>query len=199
MTLITISRKLGSLGTRIGSEAANRLGYRAIRREWINEAAKRAGAPEAALAAVDELGLLGICPSPEICHAYRKEVEAVILEIAEQGSAVFIGRGAQVILRNRPGVIHFQITAPEALRAVRVAEETGVSITNANAQIQASDRFRKQYMRKFYQVDWEDPHLYHLILNTQYLSTNQCVELVCTAAALADFPFENTEIEHLHR
>jgi hypothetical protein len=62
MAVITISRQMGSLGREISEEIARSLNYRVVWREVINEAAKRAGAPDVALATIDELDLLGIRP-----------------------------------------------------------------------------------------------------------------------------------------
>ena len=65
MSAITISRQMGSRGRQIAFIVAETLGFTLVWRELINEAARRTGTPEVALAAIDELGLLGICPIPE--------------------------------------------------------------------------------------------------------------------------------------
>ena len=88
MAVITISRQLGSLGFEIGNLVSDRLGYRIVWRELINEAAQRAGAPDVALAVIDELGLLGVKPSARSSQAYLEAVRVVVLELASKGNVV---------------------------------------------------------------------------------------------------------------
>lgn len=183
MTVITISRQMGSLGSQISRLVAEMLGYRLVWRELINQAAQRAGAPETALAAIDELNLLGICPSLEACQAYRRAVEQVMNELAEKDDIVIQGRAGQVILKNHPQALHVRIIAPRALRAERVAQRLDIPLERALAQVEASDRFRANYLRRFYRVRWDDPLLYHLVINTASLSAQQAAEIICSAAA----------------
>ena len=81
MAAITISRQLGSLGYDISQAVADQLGYHLVWRDVINRAALRSGTPEVALAAIDELGLLDLCPSPEACQAYRQAVQQIMEEL----------------------------------------------------------------------------------------------------------------------
>jgi cytidylate kinase len=116
MAVMTISRQMGSLGSEIARLVAERLGYRLVWRELINQAARRSGAPEAALAAIDELGLLDMCPSPRACRAYRAAVKQVIDELAAEGNCVILGRAGQVLLKGVPGCLHVRLIAPVPTR-----------------------------------------------------------------------------------
>lgn len=183
MTIITISRQMGSLGSQIAFQLADALGYRLVWRELVNAAARKAGFPEMALAEIDELGLLDICPSPKACRAYRKVVEEIVDELAEEGNVVLLGRAGQAILAGRSDALHVRVIAPAAVRAERVAARTDTTIECAAAQVEASDRYRARYLRRFYHVRWDDPALYHLVLNTAFVETNQAVTLIQTAVA----------------
>lgn len=178
MNVVTISRQLGSQGFEVAQLLAAELGYRLVWRELINQAAIRAGAPEVALAMIDELNLLGICPPPERCQAYIEAVERVIHELAEEGRVVIVGRGGQVILRGHPDTLHVRIIAPLDVRVERLAASKSISPRAALAQIKASDRTRRLYFQKFYQVDWEDPSLYDLIINTARIAPASAVGLI---------------------
>jgi cytidylate kinase len=184
MTTITISRQLGSRGLEIARQVAERLGYRLVWRELINQAALRAGAPEMALATIDELGLLNLCPSPAACRAYHQAVRQVMLELAEEGGVVILGRAGQVILRGRPDVLHVRLIAPAGLRAGRIAALQNISLEAAAAQVQASDRHRSNYLRRFYKARWDNPELYDLLLNTADLSVETAAGIIVQAAAL---------------
>lgn len=178
MSVVTISRQLGSLGFEIGQRLAEQLGYRLVWRELINQAAIRAGAPEVALAMIDELNLLGVCPSPEKCQAYIQAVEHVLHELAGEGEVVIVGRGGQIVLRGHPGALHVRIVAPLEVRVARVAASRGVTERAARAQIQASDRSRRLYFHKFYQADWDEPTLYDLIINTAHIGGETAVQMI---------------------
>jgi cytidylate kinase len=178
---ITISRQIGSLGGEVARLAAKRLGYRFVWREVINAAARQAGTPEAALAAIDELGLLSICPSPEDCHAYCQAIQRVMEELAAQGGAVILGRAGQVILRGWPQALHVRVIAPLGVRVERVAARQNIPIKNAQAQVNASDRYRRNYLKRFYEVRWDDLDLYDLIINTGRLNAAEAAGLITQA------------------
>src|SRR5512136_2215585 len=101
MAVITLSREMGSRGDDVARAVAERLGLRLVGRELINRAAKEAGAPEVALAEIDELGLLGVKPSAAALRLYRDKVAAVIHELAADGDVLLVGRGGQMILADR--------------------------------------------------------------------------------------------------
>ena len=155
MTAITISRQLGSLGDEVGQAVAGRLNFGLVSREVINQAASRAHAPEVALATIDDLGLLDIRPSQKDRRAYQQAVKKVMQELAEAGKIVIIGRAGQVILKDHPNVLHVKVIAPAELRAERLALQQEISIESARAQIEASDNARRNYLRRYYRVRWD--------------------------------------------
>lgn len=184
MSVITISRQMGSLGSEIAYQVAETLGYPLVWRELINKAALRAGAPEAALAAIDELGLLGICPSPRDCRSYRQAVAEIMHELAAQGNVVILGRASQVILAGAPNTLHVRIMAPVPLRVERVAQRLNIAEAFAQAQVETSDRHRASYLRRFYHVRWDDPSLYHMVINTAFFDIQQATKLIQQASSL---------------
>lgn len=184
MDVITISRELGSLGFQVGQAVAAKLNYRLVWRDLINQAAIRSGTPEIALAMIDELNLLGLAPSTDQFMQYINGVAQVIQELAAEGGIVIVGRGGQVVLRDEPRALHVRMTAPIAVRVQRIVSYRGISTEAARAQIETSDRSRRNYLRRAYQVNWDDPALYDLILNTGRMSIPIAVEIICQAAGL---------------
>lgn len=182
MGTITISRQLGSLGSEVARLAADCLGYRAVwRDELVNQAARRAGTPEVALAAIDELRLLGINPTSKACKAYCQAMQQVVDDLATAGNVVIVGRAGQVTLRGHPGVLHVRVIAPVAVRAERVASRRGIPMAAAQAQVEASDRYRCNYLKRFYHVRWDDPDLYDLIINTERVTSEVAAALIAQA------------------
>jgi cytidylate kinase len=184
MDVITISRQLGSLGSSVGRVVAERLGYRLVWRELINQAAIRAGAPEVALATIDDLGLLGLTPSVKQQQKYLDAINQVMAELANAGKVVIIGRAGQIVLHNFPRAFHIRIIAPVEVRIDRIVSDRNISSEAAQAQIEASDHTRKQYLSRFYHANWDDPGLYDLTINTARLDCQTAAALICHAAQL---------------
>lgn len=186
MAVITISRQMGSLGFEIGNLVANCLAYRVVWRELINEAAQRAGAPDVALAVIDELGLLGLTPTAKNSEAYLLAVNAVVLELAGKGNVVLIGRAGQRILADYPGTVHVRLIAPVELRIQRIMERQHIVREAARSQIEASDQHRRQYLKRYYHVNWDDPSLYDLVINTGRIPSQVACDMICLAAREID-------------
>jgi cytidylate kinase len=186
--VVTISRQIGSLGCQVARLAAEALGYRLFWREVINEAARCCGEPDAALADIDELGLLGVKVSPKANKAYVKEVERVIQDLAAEGDVVIVGRGGQAILRGLPNVLHVRLVAPAGLRAGRLARRHQISLESAQAQVEARDRYRHHYLKRYYRIDWDDPELYDMVLNTARFSPEEAARQIVQAALKLPFP-----------
>lgn len=181
MTVITISRQLGSQGTTLGRMVAARLGYRLVHREIINKAARMAKSPDMALATIDELGLFGIEPDPSQQQLYLDAVKIVIEDLAHTGDVVIVGRAGQVILQDHPHVFHLRIIAPLETRIQRIVAAHGVSREAAEAQIEDSDRYRANYLERFYHINWDDPAYYHAIINTGLIDLDAAAEGLCAA------------------
>lgn len=182
MDVITISRQLGSLGFQVARQTAERLNFRLVWRDLINQTAIRAGAPEVALAMFDEFNLLGISPTDQQFSEYIRVIGQVIREMAGEGNIIIVGRAGQVLLRDDPRVLHVRVIAPEVTRVKRLILTRRITPEAAQAQIQTSDRTRKNYLRRFYNVDWEDPTLYDLIINTGRISVAAAAETIYQTA-----------------
>ena len=181
---VTISRQMGSLGGEVARLVAELLGYRFFWREVINQAARQSGAPEAALATIDELDLLSMRPSPAERQAYRQAVEEIMEQIAEEGNAVILGRAGQMNLQGRPAVMHVRVIARLEVRIERVAARQKIPARCAREQIKASDRSRRNYLKQFYNVRWDDPELYDLVINTESFSAPAAAQIIAQALFL---------------
>lgn len=182
MAVITISRQTGSLGEEIGKLVSDRLGYRLVYREVINQAAIRAGAPSVALSIIDDLGIFGLAPTIKEIQAYHQAVQQVIEELAEQGNIVIIGRAGQVILRNHKNTIHVLVIGNADMRAQRLAQSQHITLKAAAAQVTTSDRSRQSYLKRYYNIRWLDPQLYDLVISTDNITPAFAAEMICSAA-----------------
>jgi len=181
MAVITISRQLGSQGDKIAELIAEQLGYKVVSRQIINQAALQACAPEIALAEIDELGLLGISPSDKDCKSYIRQLKRILLDLAEEGRVIIVGRGGQIILQDYPGALHIRVIAPFETRVSRTMEEQGISHNAATAQIKASDRYREKFLKGFFKARLSSPEFYDLVLNTGHFDPEAAVQIILTA------------------
>lgn len=163
--VITISRQMGSGGDEIAEILAARLGWRCLNRHIIERAARKSGAPDAALAMLDELNMMRLHPSPEARLAHRLAVEQAIREAAREGQSIIVGRGGQVVLRHEPETFHIKVVSPPDSRVQRLMAAAKIDEEAAVNRIAASDRSRANYLRKEYGVSWVDPLLYDLVIN----------------------------------
>jgi len=178
MSAITISRQMGSQGDELAAQVAQRLGWRCVGRDIINQAALAAGVPQVALAEIDELGFLGLRPSARDRQLYQSQVERIIRDLADEGGVAIVGRGSQVVLGHRPDVLRLRVIAPLASRIAWLQQQKVISAEAARAWLAASDKARARYLRRGYGVQVEDPTLYHLVVNTGLLDLGLAVNLV---------------------
>jgi len=115
-------------------------------------------------------------------QAYLDTMTAIVQELAAGGRIVILGRGSQMILKDLPGALHVLCTAPQDVRAYRLAERDGIGIEEATRQVTERDRAQAAYYRKFWKVEFEDPKLYDLAVDTSRLTYEISAELVASAA-----------------
>lgn len=93
-------------------------------------------------------------------------VRDTILAAYEQDNVVIVGRGGQAILREQPGVLHVRIDAPLGARALFIKEREKITMAEATELATRKDQAAAAYLSKFFDIDWDNPLLYHLVLNT---------------------------------
>lgn len=114
--------------------------------------------------------------------AYRETMERVVHELAGMESLVLMGKGTQVILRERARVLHVFVTAPLDIRVRRVMERERQDEATARKRIEAEDAHRRAYVKKYFNADLEDIGLYDLVLDTGKVSKEAAVETVLRLA-----------------
>lgn len=182
MPVITISRQLGTNGNAVAAAVAEKLRAPLLGRDLINQAARRAGVPELALAALDDLGLLEMRPSREARQAYRESLAKLAQEIANTGNAVIVGRNAQMILRDRPDVFHVHIIAPEPMRLQRVMVTYRCSEEAARARIAAADAVRSRLFRAIHGTKRDDILCCDIVLNMAKFTVEDAADIIVQAA-----------------
>ncbi len=89
----------------------------------------------------------------------------VVKDLYRKGNVVIIGRGANVILGDNPGVLHVGLLAPLEVRAETLMRRENLERKEAEVYVEELEEARANYFRKFFQVHPNEPSLYHTILN----------------------------------
>ena len=184
MAIVTIAHETGSGGPEIGIELAKRLGWRYVDREMLSEAAQRYGVGEDKLTELDE-------KKPSLFERFDVEtrqyitvLQSALLDNAEQDNVVINSRGGQMLLRGISHVLRVFVIAPFELRVKRVMKkmsgqaQEGVDVRTTVEMVRRSDQEKHGRIRYLYDVDWGDPALYDLVLNTEKLSVDAGVESI---------------------
>jgi len=190
MSIVAMSATLGSWGNEIGRELGRRLAYEFADREIIAKAAERFGEGVMDLERVTEGKPRLRERFSDDPHRYVTYIEAVILEMAARDNVVLAGRGAIVLLSKVRHALRVRVTAPEGVRAERVEQSLGLTREAAIDAVRESDRERGARVKSLYHVDWDDPLLYDLVLNTDRLTVERAAALV--QEILADERFRTT-------
>lgn len=113
---------------------------------------------------------------------YRELIRQTILETARVGKVVIHAHAAGMTLAGSAGLLRVLVTAPEELRAQRLAASTGETDETAAKTIRNSDRDRRDYFKRFHRISDEAPTDYDLVLNTAVLAPERAVAIIVAAA-----------------
>jgi cytidylate kinase len=92
-------------------------------------------------------------------------MEGITARIAEEGSAVVVGRGAPYFLRERADTFRVFLYAPQAEKIRRLVA-SGTSSAEAEDLVDTVDRERMTFIKHYFNADWPTRSLYHLMINT---------------------------------
>ena len=200
--IITISRQFGSAGRSIGKQVAKELDIPYYDKELIKQVAEKTGFSPEFIANIGEYapsksifayalsfhtnhnglsgmnGMNGMSASDFLWVMQRQ----VILDLAEKGPCVIVGRCADYILRDRDDCLHAFIHAAKDKRAERIVRVYGESEKSPEARLDDKDGRRAVNYKHFTGRDWGRCENYHLALDSGALGIDTCVELICKMA-----------------
>jgi cytidylate kinase len=187
--LITISREFGAGGAKVAALIADSLGWTLVDNEIIDLVAARAGLTPEEVARREErvpgfverlARTLAVTsqefavPQPEAVAGLAEPelvrlTEAVVREAAAADHVVLVGRAASTVLARREDALHVRVVAPRPFRVRMIQERESIDQRHAEARVDEMDAQRARYHREYYNRDWTDPTLYHMVLNTEAL------------------------------
>lgn len=193
--IITISRQFGSGGRTVGHIVAEKLGIPFYDKELVEQIALESGfAPKF----VEEHGehspgksLLSYAFAPQGVPGVMNGLSTAdflwsiqcnaILQLAEKGPCVIVGRNADYILKDRKDCFHAFIHADLEFRADRIVRLYGESEKSPQARLQQKDKRRSVNYQHYTGRTWGASENYDICLNTATIGIEQAADLIIAA------------------
>src|SRR5688572_19106515 len=111
-----------------------------------------------------------------------------LFALADRGNVVLRGWGATVLLRPVPHVVCVRVTRSFQKRVEWLMAKLETDDAEfAAAEVRRSDQAHASRMNDQFGVTWGDPVLYDLVLNTDRVSVESCVEQIRQLAGRPEF------------
>lgn len=199
MAVITISRQFGAGGITLGKMVADKLGYAFADTDIIKMVAEMANVSTDFVETVEkEAGgkfskIVNRLVSKPLLERVLKDERGyideeiyldylvlIIAKMADEGNVVILGRGSQYILRDHPDAYHFMLINEFDNRVRFMRERYDLTKNRAQQVVKNEDKRRLNLYRKLHKADYEEPSLYHLVLNMNRISLDKAQELICS-------------------
>ncbi len=186
LKVLTISREYGSGGGAVARRVADKLGWRLLDQALIDAIARIAqvdldtvrqfdehadavhGVDRHALRSfAAELGLPPVDLQYFDADTMAEYTRYVITSAAARGETVIVGRGGPCVLQDYPDAFHVFVHAPWAVRLARIRKRVQ-GCDDIEELVRLTDSQRSSYVRKYYGCDWKNPHLYHMMITSQF-------------------------------
>ena len=191
-SIITISREFGSGGRTIGRMVADKLGIPFYDKELVDQIALESGfapkfveehgehAPGSSLFsyAFAPQGIPGVMDGLSTADFLWNIQCQVILQLAEKGPCVIVGRNADYILKDYENALHVFVHADMEFRADRIVRLYGESEKSPMVRLNDKDRRRKVNYQHYTGRTWGMADNYDLCLNSGKLGVEQCADMI---------------------
>ena len=188
--VVTIGRSFGSNGRLIGENLARELGIKFYDRNLIEMAAKESGLDWKTVGNADEklvgrilkfrAGLDFVQENPND-KIYRAQAEIIRSIVKSEESCVFVGRGADYVLRNRHEVLKVFIYAPYSLRLETVMKRYNFTKDEAERAIKHMDKTRRNYYEYFTDNNWDQKEGKDMLIDSSEFGVDGTVSLIKSA------------------
>ena len=191
-TIITISRQFGSGGRSVGRQIAEKLGIPFYDKELVEQIALDSGfapkfveehgehSPGKSILsyAFASGGVPGIMNGLSTADFLWNVQCSVVLELAERGPCVIVGRNADYILKDRQDALHVYVFADAPYRAERIVRLYGESEKSPEQRLAEKDKRRRVNYQHYTGRTWGQAQNYDICLDTGVLGIEQCTDIV---------------------
>ena len=188
MPVIALTQEMGSLAKDVAQQLADELHLSTLRHEVAEHVAQKMHVPRSLINRLRE----GNAGTIERLRADRASLAVYsaeeVLETAARGDVVLRGWGATCLLHSVPHVVCVRVTRPMKQRVEWLMKNLDTDdAESAEAEIRRSDQAHAARMHEQFGVTWGDPLLYDLVLNTERLSVDSCVQQIKALVARPEF------------
>ena len=186
-SIIFLGREYGSGGKQLGRRVAEILGIAFYDKELVAEMSKQTGMDEEYLKKHDEqapgffeysiterFGSTRLSGTSQTFVALNDTLK----KLAAEKSGVFVGRGADYILRDEPNLVKIFIHAPYKYRVRFIAKKRNVTVEEADKLIQKHDRERSRFYDFFTDKTWGQVDSYDLSVDISKLGEEETAQFV---------------------
>ncbi len=179
MAVIALTQGMGSLAQDVAEQLAQELGLATLQHEVAERVADKMHVPKSLISRL-RAGKAGAL------ERWRADTQSIavytaeqVLEAAAHGNVVLRGWGATQLLRTVPHVPCIRIMRPFEKRVQWLMTELDIDDRGlAEEEIRRSDQSNASRMSEQFGVEWGDPALFDLVLNTDRLSVDTCVQQI---------------------
>lgn len=183
--IISVGREFGSGGHIVAANLAKHFGLPLLDSNILADIAKEKNADEAFLRKYDESArnllfsrsVMGFSNSPEEIIA-QMQFDYIKARADAGESFVVIGRCADYVLRDNPGLIRVFILGDKEAKIRRTAEREGISLEKAKSRIEQCDKRRKTFHNTHSSNKWGDSRSYDITVNSTKLGLDGATELL---------------------
>jgi cytidylate kinase len=197
MAVITISRQFGAGGKTIGQKVSEALGYTFLDEDIVQIIAEKAKVSPGWVESVEkEAGgrlsriVTKMVSRPLIDRVLKDErgyideqiyidyLVVIIAQMAEDGNVVFLDRGSQYILNDFPDAFHILLINTFANRVKFMMNNYDLSQNRATQIVKSEEKRRMNLYRKIGKQDYDQPELYHLVINMARVDLEEAIQLI---------------------
>ncbi|MCD8254515.1 MAG: cytidylate kinase family protein [Oscillospiraceae bacterium] len=200
--IITIDQEYGSRGAEVAKVLSERLGIPYYAEEILTEAANQSRIPEKLLRRYDERPVIaaynlqadneGEIKLPPPSDFVAAQILACRV-LAECGPCILVDRHSALALEGRENVVNIFLHASETCRAQALAEERGVTMTEAKRTLKKIDRIRDKYYRS-YVPKWGNASRYNLTIDEGQMGVADTAEQILSYISTATGEAKNPSI-----
>jgi cytidylate kinase len=189
MPMIAMTREMGSLGKDVAAGIAARIQRKVVYHEIIEPIANKMRLRKSHV----ERFLDGKSGLWERFTTDRTSLSIFTADetfrfLRDGSTGVIRGWGAVHLLKQVPHVVRVRVCAPLQTRVTRMMERLGTSDRAAvENEIHMSEEAHSAITMRHFGVNWRDPENYDLVLSTERLSVEECVESIAGVMAMRAF------------
>ncbi|MGA2244034.1 MAG: cytidylate kinase-like family protein [Verrucomicrobiota bacterium] len=111
-----------------------------------------------------------------------QQTAETMLQLAELGSAILIGRAGNIVTAKLPDVLHVRLVAPLEDRIERICRDDQKTPAEARRFCLEEEQARTRYVKSYFNADINNALLYHLVINTSRVGCENAARIIADAA-----------------